>query len=129
AQINELWQQAEPLIEQYNAVHAEYEQNLAKQAELEAAIAPLEEQLSEAQERVGTIAAQVYRGSTAGSIALLFASGSPGDFVDRLSYLDSLSLSQQRELSDVIEIKSEYDAQKAPIDELVTQLAAQDADL
>lgn len=129
AQIDQLWQQAEPLIEQYNAVHAEYEQNLAKQAELQAAIAPLEAQLSEAQDRVGAIAAQVYRGSTAGSIALLMASGSPSDFVDRLSYLDSLSLAQQRELSDVVDLKAEYDAQKAPIDELVAQLAAQDADL
>jgi hypothetical protein len=129
AQIDQLWQQAEPLIEQYNAVHAEYEQNLARQAELQAAIAPLEAQLGEAQTRVGAIAAQVYRGSTASNVALLFASGSPSDFVDRLSYLDSLSLAQQRELEDVIDLKAEYDAQKAPIDELVTQLAAQDTDL
>lgn len=129
AQIDQLWQEAEPLIEQYNAVHAEYEQNLARQAELQAAIAPLEEQLREAQSRVGAIAAQVYRGSTASNVALLLAGGSPSDFADRLSYLDGISLVQQRELSSVIDLKAEYDAQKAPIDELVTQLAAQDADL
>jgi hypothetical protein len=129
AQIDALWQEAEPLIEQYNSVHAEYEQNLARQAELQAAIAPLEAQLSEAQARVGAIAAQVYRGNTAGNVALLFAGGSPSDFADRLSYLDGISLSQQRELSDVIELKADYDAQKEPIDELVTQLATQDADL
>jgi peptidoglycan DL-endopeptidase CwlO len=129
AQIDAAWQEAEPLIEQYNAVHAEYEQNLAKQAELQAALAPLEAQLSEAQDRVGAIAAQVYRGSTAGNVSMLFAGGSPSDFADRLTYLDSMSLVQQRELTDVVALKTEYDAQKAPIDELVTQLAAQDADL
>jgi peptidoglycan DL-endopeptidase CwlO len=129
AQINSLWQEAEPLIEQYNAVHAEYEQNLAKQAELQAALAPLEAQLSAAQDKVGAIAAQVYRGSTAGNVALLLAGGSPSDFADRLTYLDTLSLVQQRELTDVVALKNEYDAQKAPIDELVTQLAGQDADL
>ena len=129
AQIDQLWREAEPLIEQYNAVHAEYEQNLARQAELQAAIAPLEAQLSEAKERVGAIAAQVYRNSAASSVALLFADGSPSDFADRLSYLDGLSLSQQSELADVIALKAEYDAQKAPIDALVTQLGQQNDDL
>lgn len=129
AQIAQLWQEAEPLIEQYNAVHAEYEQNLARQAELEAAIAPLEEQLSEAKARIGAIAAKVYRGSTATNVALLLAGGSPADFADRLSYLDGISLVQRRELASVIDLKEQYDAQKAPIDELVAQLATQDADL
>jgi Cell wall-associated hydrolases (invasion-associated proteins) len=129
AQIDQLWREAEPLIEQYNAVHAEYEQNLAKQAELEAAIAPLAAQLSEAESRVGEIAAQVYRNSALTSVALMFAEGSPADLANRISYLDGLSLAQQRELAGVIDLKAQYDAQKAPIDELVAQLAVQDADL
>ena len=129
AQIDQLWHEAEPLIEQYNAVHAEYEQNLARQAELQAAIAPLEAQLSEAESRIGGIAAQVYRNSAVTSVALMFAEGTPGDLADRISYLDGLSVVQQRELASVLALKEEYDAQKAPIDELVAQLAAQDADL
>jgi Cell wall-associated hydrolases (invasion-associated proteins) len=129
AQIDQLWREAEPLIEQYNAVHAEYEQNLAKQAELKAAIEPLEQQLGEAESRIGEIAAQVYRNSAFTSVALMFAEGSPADLADRISYLDGLTLAQQRELADVFALKAEYDAQKAPIDELVEQLAAQDADL
>jgi phage shock protein A len=129
AQIDRLWQEAEPLIEQYNAVHAEYEQNLAKQAELQAAIAPLEAQLREAESRIGQIAAQVYRNSAVTSVALMFAEGSPADLADRIAYLDGLSVAQHRELADVLALKAEYDAQKAPIDELVEQLAAQDADL
>ena len=42
AQIAQVWQESEPLIEQYNGVHEKYKQNLAKQAELTATIAPLE---------------------------------------------------------------------------------------
>jgi hypothetical protein len=129
AQIDQLWHEAEPLIEQYNTVHAEYEQNLARQAELAAALEPLEAQLSEARARVGSIAAQVYRNSANTSLAMMFAEGSPTEFADRLTYLDGLSLNQERELAGVIALKDEYDAQKAPIDELVTQLAAQDAEL
>lgn len=129
AQINQVWAQAEPLIEQYNQVHDQYQQNLAKQAELTAAIAPLAAQLDAAQTKVGAIAAQVYKNTAAGSFGMLLQSGSPAEFADRLSYLDTLSLTQQHELQDVIAVKQQYDAQKAPIDALVTQLATQDKDL
>jgi hypothetical protein len=130
AEIDRVWNEAEPLIEQYNAVHDQYEQNLAKQAELQASIAPLEAQLGEAQQRVGAISAQIYKGSAnAGTFAQLLQADSPGDFADRLSYLDVLTLAQSREVSDVVALKAEYDAQKAPIDTLVADLAAQDQDL
>ena len=129
AQIAQVWQESEPLIEQYNEVHEKYQQNLAKQAELQATIAPLEAQLAAAQEKVGLVAAQVYRGSETSSFAALMAGGSPQSFADRLSYLDALSRAQQRELHDVIDLKDQYDAQKAPIDALVLELAAQDKDL
>ncbi len=129
AQISQVWNEAEPLIEQYNAVHSSYQQNLALQAELAAAIAPLEAQLAQAQEQVGLIAAQVYRGTAAGSLGMLLVDGSPGDFADKLSYLDILSLAQQREVRDVVDLKEQYDAQKAPIDTVVAQLAAQDQEL
>jgi len=128
-QIDQVWAESEPLIEQYNDVHQKYQQNLAKQNELNAAIKPLEDKLSAAQDRVGAIAAQVYRGAEASTLAALLSSGSPQSFADRLSFLDSLSRGQQRELRDVIDVKSQYDAQKAPIDALVLELSAQDKDL
>jgi cell wall-associated NlpC family hydrolase len=128
ARIEQAWNEAEPLIEQYNAVHAEYERNLAKQAELQVAIQPLEAALSGAQERVGAIAAEAYRGSSAGFFAVLLDS-SPSEFADRLAYLDVISLAQAQEVRDVVALKAQYDAQKAPIDEVVTQLATQDQQL
>jgi cell wall-associated NlpC family hydrolase len=129
-EIDRVWAESEPLIEQYNAVHAEYEQNLAKQAELQAAIAPLEAQLSDAQDRVGAIAASVYKGSSAtGTFGMLLESGTPGDLADRLTYLDVLSLAHQRELRDAVNLKIQYDAEKRPIDEVVARLAVQDTEL
>jgi cell wall-associated NlpC family hydrolase len=129
AQIAQAWNESEPLIEQYNEVHQKYQQNQARQAELATAIAPLQADFAKAQERVGVIAAQVYRGSEASTMAALMSGGSPQAFADRLSFLDSLSRAQQRELHDVLGLKAQYDAQKAPIDALVTELAAQDKDL
>jgi cell wall-associated NlpC family hydrolase len=129
AQIDQAWNEAEPLIEQYDAVHEQYEQNLAKQKQMQAAIQPLEVQLDAAETKVGAISAQVYRGGSAGTLAMLLNSGSPDEFTDRLSYLDVLSAAQGQDVQAAVDLKAQYDAQKAPIDALVAQLSTQDADL
>jgi peptidoglycan DL-endopeptidase CwlO len=129
AQIAQKWAESEPLIEQYNSVHQQYEQNLARQAELQAAIDPLRIQVELAQVRVGAIAAQAYRGSDASVLTALLTDGTPQALADRLAFLDSMSREQSRELQGVIHLKAEYDTQKAPIDQLVAELAAQDKDL
>jgi cell wall-associated NlpC family hydrolase len=59
----------------------------------------------------------------------LITSGSPQTLADQLSYLDVMARDQERQLSGVTTMKGQYDAQKAPLDGLVAQLAAQDADL
>jgi cell wall-associated NlpC family hydrolase len=129
AQIAQIWGESEPLIEQYNSVHQQFEQNQTRQAELQAAIQPLADQLQVAQARVGVIAAQVYKGGDAGMMSALLAGGSPQSMADKLSFLDTLAREQQRELGEVVQLKKQYDDQKAPIDQLVKDLAAQDADL
>src|SRR5262249_51862355 len=121
AQIAQAWNEAEPLIEQYDAVHEQYEQNLARQVELQAAIAALEAQLREAQSRGGASSAKAYRALSAGRLAVLLSSASPSDFADRYLYLDALSAGQASDVSDAIALKAQYDAQKAPIDQVVAQ--------
>ena len=53
AQINKIWLQAEPLIEEYNGVHEQFKKNKAKQAELLKKIVPLERQVDLARLRIG----------------------------------------------------------------------------
>ncbi len=129
AQIQKLWGEAEPLIEEYNGVHEQYKKNLAKQADLKKKIAPLERQIELAQLRVGVIAAQVYKGGQANAFNAVISSGSPRELADQLSMLDQIAREQQRQLQDVADLKTRYDTQKAPIDQLVATLAAQDKDL
>jgi cell wall-associated NlpC family hydrolase len=129
AQIQAMWAEAEPLIEEYNGVHEQYKQNLARQAELVEEIEPLQRQLDLAQVRIGAIAAEAYKGSQVGQLNALLTSGSPEQLADQMELLDVVARDQQRQLADVNALKAEYDAQKAPIDELVTTLAEQDADL
>jgi hypothetical protein len=48
---------------------------------------------------------------------------------DQLTFLDVLAREQARQLSGVSTMKNQYDAQKTPLDRVVADLAAQDADL
>ncbi len=130
AQIDELWLQAEPLIEEYNLVQEQYQQNLVRQAELAAQIQPLADELNAAQEQIGRIAAQAYMGgSGASTFTALLTAPSGRQFVDQLSYLEGMAHSQTSQLADVLELKARYDEQKAPIDALVGRLAEQDHQL
>lgn len=129
AQISQVWGTAEPLIEEYNGIHEQYNQNKAKQDELASKIQPLARQVELGQLRVGAIAAQVYQGGQAGMFNALITSGSPETLADQLSFLDQMAREQERQLSGVNTLKEQFDAEKAPLDAVVAQLAAQDADL
>jgi hypothetical protein len=129
AHLDELWRQAEPMIEQYNQVHEQYLKNKARQDELLAAIAPYAKQLDAAQDKVGAMAARAYMGGQADALNAILGATSPQALVEQLSFLDGVARSQTEQLGAVIHAKVAFDAQKAPIDALVTELAAQDADL
>jgi peptidoglycan DL-endopeptidase CwlO len=129
ARINKVWQDAEPLIEKYNAVHEKYQKNKAKQADLLRKMAPLQRQVDLAQLRVGVIAAQIYRGGNADAFNAVVSSGSPKKLAEQLTYLQYFARGQQRQIAGVTAMVDEYDALKAPIDAVVAELAKQDADL
>jgi hypothetical protein len=128
-QIAAIWDTAEPLIEKYNEIHEQYMRNQAKQAMLQKQIEPLQRQVELGQVRVGVLAAQAYKGGQADAFNAIIGSGSPDTLADQLTLLDQLARDQQRQISGVAEMKAHYDEQKRPIDELVAQLALQDAEL
>lgn len=128
-QINTVWNQLEPLIEEYNGVHDQYQKNKAQQDDLTAKLAPLQKQLDLGQARIGALAAEVYMGGNAGMMNAMIQSGSPQALANQLSYLDQITRDQESQLSGVSSLKAQFDAQKAPVDALVSQLSAQDADL
>jgi hypothetical protein len=129
AQIQALWNKAEPLIEEYNGVHEQFKKNQAQQAELAKKIEPLQRQVELGQLRVGVIASEVYKGGQASTFNALITSGSPRTLAEQLSFLDQMAREQGRQLEGVSTMKQQFDVQKAPIDKLVSDLAAQDADL
>jgi cell wall-associated NlpC family hydrolase len=117
------------MIEQYNSIHDQYTKNLAQQAALQKKLDPLQIQVELGQVRVGYIAAQAYRGEGADTFNALISAGSPAALADQLTYLNIIAHQQAEQVSGVSAIMAQYNAQKAPIDALVTTLARQDAQL
>ena len=129
AQIATVWNKLEPLIEQYNGVHEQYQKNKAQQDALLAKLAPLQQQLDLGQIRIGAMAAEAYMGGQFNYLNAVATSGSPKNLADQLAFLDQLSFDESSQLSGVQTLKEQVDAQKKPIDDVVAKLAAQDADL
>jgi cell wall-associated NlpC family hydrolase len=128
-QLSDLWNQVEPMIEKYNAVHDQYQKNKAKVAALQKQLQPLEVQLELAQVKIGEMARQAYEGGTTTPMVALLTSGSPDDFVDSLTYVNMMARSQTDQLTSVRQARDAYQAQKTPLDALTATLAQQDADL
>jgi cell wall-associated NlpC family hydrolase len=128
-EISQAWAKAEPLIEQYNKIHESYKKNKAKQQALKKKIDPLQRQIDLSQIRIGVISASAYKGNQANAFNAMLNAGSPGAFADQLSMLDQLAREQQSQIAKVTALKSQYDAERKPIDDLVAKLTAQDKDL
>ena len=128
-QIDAAWNQAEPLVEKYNATHEQYLKNKARQVQLQKKIAPLQLEVDLAEIQVGALAASAYRGGRIDTMSAFLVADNPTEFIDSLVYLDSIARHQASQIQSVRVAKDEFEALKAPIDQLVAELAEQDADL
>lgn len=129
AQIRDAWAKAEPLIEDYNKVHENFVKNQAQQQELQAKLDPLKTQVDLAQLRVGAIAAEFYKSQGINPLNAVITSGTPELLADQLTFLDQMARAQQRQIAGINALVDDYNAQKAPLDKIVADLATQDADL
>jgi cell wall-associated NlpC family hydrolase len=129
AQINQAWNSLEPLIEQYNRVHAQLQANRAKAAGLQKQIQPLQMQVDMAMTRVGSMAAGLYKTGPAYRMVALVASGTPSSMLDQLTTMNQLAREQTAQVAAVAAQRDRYAVAKKPYDQLVTQLSTQDADL
>ncbi len=129
AQINQAWNTLEPLIEQYNRVHAQLQANQAKAAALQTQIQPLQLQVDLAMTRVGTMSASLYMTGPGYRMAALMTSGSPATMLDELTTVNQLAYEQSASVASVVAQRNRYLAAKKPYDDLIAQLSTEDADL
>jgi cell wall-associated NlpC family hydrolase len=127
-QIDTAWNQLEPVIEQYNRVHAQLQDNRAQQKKLTTQLQPLQLQVDMALSQVGNLAGRAYMQGLPGLDSMLI-SGSPAQLTDKLTYLDFMARSQRAQISDVLTLRDKYAASKKKLDAVTATLAARDADL
>lgn len=129
AQLDAAWNQLEPVIEHHNAIKIELNANRTKLDQLRKQLEPLQREVDVAFGRISSISAQRYISGGTSAFNALLTSGSPATLADQLSLLNQLARNEQGEIKDVLELKDRYERERKPLDELVTKLAAQEAEL
>jgi cell wall-associated NlpC family hydrolase len=128
-QIDVAWNKLEPVIEEHNLTRSQLAARKKRAAELTKKIQPLQLQVDIAMNRVGEFAALRYKGGNVSAINAIVSGKSPTALAEHLQVLDQFARRQQEEISNVVKLKQEYDAQKAPLDALISGLAKADAQL
>ncbi|WP_432833640.1 NlpC/P60 family protein [Dactylosporangium sp. CA-092794] len=128
-QIDDKWNEIEPIIEQHNLLKSQLASNQTKQKQLEAQIAPLRQQVDAAFDKVSAFAVLQYKTGRVSKLDAMLTTGSPDTFIDQMTMLNMLAKDEQARIQDVLTAKQQYDAQKGPIDQLVAQQAEQEAAL
>ncbi len=128
-QIDRQWNELEPVIEQYNHVHAQLQQNRAQQQALAARLGPLQLAVNLAMAGVRGLAADAYMQGAPNALDAMIVSGSPTGLTDKLLYVDQLARHQKQEISGVAQLRDRYAADKDRLDTLTASVAARDADL
>ena len=128
-QIDAAWNQLEPVIEQYNRVHAQLQANLAQQKKLATQLTPLQTRVDAAMSGVGVLASHAYMQGGPPGLGSMLVSGSSTDLTDKLTYLDFMARSQRAQVAGVIDLRDKYAADKHDLDTVTAALAARDTDL
>ncbi|GEM_PF-522949 len=129
AQITDLWNKSEPLIEEFNRVHGQLTAAKAHTAALEQQMRPLEDQIDAALAQVTAIAVRRYKQGPGSSVVnSLLTSGSPTELADQLSLLEAVAVGQRDKISAVTSARDKLAADKKAWEDLVAQQAKLDAD-
>ncbi|WFE50930.1 NlpC/P60 family protein [Micromonospora sp. WMMD1155] len=128
-QIDEDWNKLEPIIERHNATRADLAVKRKQADALATRIAPLEQQVDAAMNKVSALAVRAYKGETVSTVNAMLGSRSPSEVVSQLEMLDRFAHNQQRDVREVADLRDELAAQKAPLDEMVAQLTRTEAQL
>ncbi len=129
SQIDDAWNTLEPIVEQYDRVHAQLVATQARIDALRRQIAPLQMQVDLAMARVGAMSARLYETGPGSDLLAVLDAGSADSVVDEMATLDELARQRYADVSAVAVLRDRYLAEKAPLDELTAQLAVQDAEL
>lgn len=127
AQIDQKWNEIEPVIEQHNQLKGELNANKAKQKALQDQIAPLQARVDETLTRVSSFSVMQYKTGRFSSFNALMTTGSPDTFAEQLMMLNMMAKDEAAKVQDVLVAKKALDEQKKPLDELIAKQVEQEA--
>lgn len=128
-QIDQRWNELEPVIEQYNNVHNKLEANRARVKAITKRLNPLETQVTAAMKDVRGLAASAYKQGSPGAMQAMVMSGSATGLTEKLIFLDQYARHQRAEVADVATLRDQLAGDKRDLEVLTSQLAVQDAEL
>jgi len=116
-QIDDVSNNLEKIVEQYNRVTEDLKATAAAQAALASQMAPLQASMDAAYSAVQDIAVKAYKGAPMSTGMALLQAGSPTDLLEQLGTLDELGRQRRTEISGYEQAKSKYDGQKKQLDD------------
>jgi peptidoglycan DL-endopeptidase CwlO len=117
--------QLEDITESYNKLRIDLAKTAADQKTLAASIAPAKAKQLVASAQVNNIAATSYMQGRIGPMAAMLGDGDQGSLVDRMSYLDLIQRSNQRDLDAYIETTATFNERSAALKSTQAKQAAQ----
>lgn len=128
-QINQAWEQLEPVIEDYNRTHTQLQDSRRQQKKLSTRLGPLQARVDAALSKVGDLASRAYMQGGPPGLTTMLINGGSRDLTDRLTYLDLLAADQRAQVRDVITLRDKYAADKKHLDDVTATLSARDTTL
>jgi cell wall-associated NlpC family hydrolase len=128
-QINDLNNQIEVVVEQYNGITTKLAADKKKSAQLQKVLAPAQLQSAVAQQRITAVVRDLYIAGPGSSLIALVNAKSTGDMVNAMSTLQVIAGAQRDTVSTATALVGQYQTQKNALDALIKQEAAQKAQL
>jgi cell wall-associated NlpC family hydrolase len=119
----------EPIIENYDKIHAELTANQAKAAVLEKSLSQLQLESMLATTQIAQISASLYEAGPPSTLSVLMNADSTLQALDAISMLNAAAKQRLLELKPMFDKRDQYAAAKKKLDDARVQLAAQNADL
>ena len=103
----------EDVVESYNEMRINLAKTKAAEKDLAASLAPAREALKVAEAQVGTMAASAYKTGKVGTMNVIVEG--PGSLLDRMSVLEQMSRSRQREIDTYTATTKNYNDRQAAL--------------
>lgn len=129
AQIDNLNNQIEAIVEQYNGITTKLAADQKRSAQVSRALAPAQLQSAVAQQRIAAVVRDLYIAGPNSSIVVLMDAPSTTQLVDTMGVLSMVAKSQHETVSSASLLVGKYQTQKKSLDKLIATEKKQKAQL